>query len=187
MEETDQELLIRYHHGDVDALEELVDKYRRPLFSFIINMLNNPGDADEIFQEVWFRAIKKLGTYKQKNFFGWLVRIARNLIIDRARRRKPDFSLDQEHEEGLPLRQTMPGKDPGPERKLENLNLHTKVANAVGNLPGEQKEVFLMRVQANLSFKEIASIQKVSINTALARMQYALTKLRPLLREYKDM
>ena len=69
MEETDLELLTRYRQGDVGALEELVDKYRRPLFSFIINMLNRPGDADEIFQEVWFRAIKKLETYKQKNFF----------------------------------------------------------------------------------------------------------------------
>lgn len=183
MEKTDGELLARYRSGQVDALERLVYNYRRPLFGFIINMTEGRDDADEIFQEVWLRAIRNLGTYRHKNFLGWLVRIAHNLIIDRARSRKPDLSLNEEGEEGQSLAEVIPGNDPGPRSHVEANDFTENIAKAVASLPDDQKEVFVMRVQAGLSFKEIARIQKVSINTALARMQYALAKLRAMLKE----
>mgnify|MGYP001604062141 CR=1 FL=1 len=185
--ETDKDLLTRYRGGDLDALERLVEKYRRPLFGFILNMVGASGDADEVFQEAWFRAIRSLESYTEKNFFGWLVRITRNLVIDKIRRRRPDVSLDEEPEEGLALGHLLPGRDSSPVRKMENADLCRKVAAAITALPEEQKEVFLMRVEAGISFKEIAEIQKVSINTALARMQYALAKMRPMLKEFEDM
>ena len=104
MEKTDKELVIKYQNGQVAALSQLVEKYQRPLFGFILNMTEGKDDANEIFQEVWFKVIKKISLYKPKNFFGWLVRIAHNTIIDRARRKKPDASLDEEKEEaGEPL------------------------------------------------------------------------------------
>lgn len=183
MAETDIELLIRYRHGQVGALERLVEKYKRPLYGFIINMTEGHDDADEIFQEVWFRVIKKCGMYRHKNFFGWVVRIARNIVIDRARRRKPDFSLDEEREDNRSPAEVIPGNDPGPMSCLEAGELGRRIAKAVAGLPADQKEVFLLRVQTDLPFKEIALIQGVSINTVLARMQYALAKLRPMLKE----
>jgi len=181
MDETDRDLISKYREGDISALETLVEKYRRPLFGYIVNMAGNRADADEIFQEAWFRVIRGIGSYRHSNFLGWLMRIARNIVIDRSRRKKPDLSLDQEREEGGTLAEVIPGSDPGPSREVEAGELKHAINEAVAELPGAQKEVFIMRVWSGLSFKEIAGIQRVSINTALARMQYAITKLRPKL------
>jgi len=183
MEPSDRELLARYRRGNVDALEILVLRYRRPLFGFLVNMTQSVEESEEVFQEVWLRVIRRLSLYRQKNFLGWLVRIARNIVIDRARRRKPQCSLDEDRGDGRPLVQKVKARGRDPRRELEAGELGGRIAQAVAGLPDNQKEVFVMRMQAGLSFKEIARTQKVSINTALARMQYALAKLRPMLRE----
>jgi len=183
MEKSDEVVLSEYRKGDVSSLEGLVEKYKRPLFGFILNMVRNKGDAEEIFQEVWFKAIKKIDSYRNENFFGWLVRIAHNTVIDGSRKKKPDFSLDEERENNWSAKDMVSDSGPGPDRNAENAELDRKIKEAISSLPFEQKEVFVARVQSGLSFKEIARIQKVSINTALARMQYALEKLRPLLKE----
>ena len=181
----DAELLARYRRGDVGAMDTLVEKYRRPLFGYILNMTGGQDEADEIFQEAWLRVIRKLGLYRQKNFFGWLVRITRNIVIDRARRRKPVVSLDQA-EDGRSMADVLPGTDAAPSDVAMGRELEQRLAAALEMLPAEQKDVFVMRMQTNLAFKEIAKIQGVSINTALARMQYALAKLRPLFAEDYD-
>jgi RNA polymerase sigma-70 factor (ECF subfamily) len=188
MEGTDKELLIRYRQGQVDALEALIEKYRRSLFGFILNMTQNRNEADEIFQEVWLRVIRKHAKYKHGNFCGWLIRIAHNVIIDKLRKKRPELSLEEENEEGFSLGQMIQGNEPEPATKMTSKDLRVRMNKAVSTLPAEQKEVFLMRVQAELSFREIARAQKVSINTALARMQYALGKLRTILnRDYKEL
>ena len=188
MEVSDRELLTRYRRGEIDALEGLIEKYRRPLFGYIINMTQGHDEADEIFQEVWLRVIRKHAKYEHGNFCGWLVRIAHNVIIDRSRRKKPDISLDEEKEGGFSLGQVIPGNEPEPATRLAIRDLGARMTEAVNTLPPEQKEVFLMRVQAELSFKEIARMQKVSINTALARMQYAMGKLRTILEgDYQEL
>jgi RNA polymerase sigma-70 factor (ECF subfamily) len=183
MEETDSQLVTRYRRGQVDALEWLVERYRRSLFGFIYNMTRGREEAEEVFQEVWFRAIRKIDMYREDNFCGWLIRIAHNMVIDRSRRRKPDVSLDEEKEDGTGLLGKIAAKEADPGSRAVAGDTANRIARAVATLPSEQKEVFLMRVQADLSFKEIAKAQKVSINTALARMQYALSKLRIVLRE----
>ncbi|MDP6491279.1 MAG: sigma-70 family RNA polymerase sigma factor [Kiritimatiellia bacterium] len=186
MDTEDRRLIKQYRSGDVEALSVLVEKYRRPLFGFILNMTEGHGDADEIFQETWFRAIRKFDSYRQKNFMGWLVRIARNLVIDRYRRKRPTVSLDMARDdEGTPAIQLVDSA-PGPTDNAVTEDDMNAVKRAVDTLPEEQKEVFVMRMQTGLSFKEIAKAQGVSINTALARMQYALSKLRPLLQNEYD-
>ncbi|MDP6522758.1 MAG: sigma-70 family RNA polymerase sigma factor [Kiritimatiellia bacterium] len=183
MESTDYELLSCYREGQADALAQLVDRYRRPLFSYILNMTPNMAEADEVFQEVWLRVIKKAHRYRKGSFFGWLVTIARNLIIDRGRRKRPSLVLDVESDKGSPLVDRLPAGTPNPAMSAQANELGNRIAEEVNTLPIEQKEVFLLRVQANVPFKEIARIQKTSINTALARMQYALHKLRRALKE----
>ena len=178
---TDTDLIDRYRGGDVPALEALVERYRRPLFAFIHNMTEGRLDADEIFQEVWFRVLRNLATYEERNFLGWLMRIARNLVIDRVRRRKPSVSLDQEAEEGGTLVDRLASPTPGPYAEAEGHELGQRIAAAVRALPVEQREVFLLRVEGEVPFKEIARMQRVSINTALARMHYAVGKLRETL------
>jgi RNA polymerase sigma-70 factor (ECF subfamily) len=181
METSDRELISRYRRGDVDALEQLIERHRRVLFGYAMNMTRDPDASNDVFQEVWLRAIRKIGSYRDRNFGGWLVRIAHNVIVDRARRRKPEISMDREDDTGRSLKTMLAGTDAGPTDRAAARDIGARIAAAVTELPMEQREVFLLRAQAELPFKEIARVQGVSINTALARMQYALTKLRPLL------
>ena len=185
MDPTDHELMKRYARGDVDALAVLMERHRRCLYGFILQMTEGRADADGIFQDVWFRVIRKHKRYRARNVRGWLVRIAHNLVIDRARKRKPGVSLDDPSAGERDGRVTSADADPG--ESLAARELGARIAAAVSRLPPEQREVFLMRSQMDLSFKKIAGIQRVSINTALARMHYAVGKLRGLLaEEYQD-
>lgn len=183
--------LAEYRDGNVEALGRLVEHYRRPLFAFILRMTEGREDAEEIFHEVWFRVIRNLHTYRDKRFLSWLFRIAHNLIIDRARKQKPVVDprpaagSDGSPEDPIETRVAAPGLSPASEAAGHDLG--QRIAAAVGQLPGEQREVFLMRTEGDLPFKDIARIQGTSINTALARMQYALAKLRKELEtEYTD-
>jgi len=182
-EQPELEWLEQYRQGDVQALGLLVEHFRRPLFGFILRMTEGRGDPEEVFQEVWFRAIRNLGKYKPKSFLSWLFRIAHNLIIDRARSARPMRSLNEAGEDETPLEERLPGSTHDPAKLTVAADLGQRIARAVGGLPGEQREVFLMRTEAGLPFKEIAKIQNISINTALARMQYALAKLREELKD----
>jgi len=188
MDRDDAKLLSAYRNGDTEALGELVEKYKGPLFGFD-QLAERFGDADEVFQEVWVRAIKNMNRYRQKNLLSWLFRIAHNLMIDRIRRRKPILSLETPaHEDGLALSERLPGAGLNPAEETGGHALGRQIEAAASKLPFEQREVFWLRMQAGLSFKEIAKIQKCSINTALARMQYAVSKLRKeLAGEYREL
>ena len=189
MEVDDAKLLAAYRDGDSAALGELVEKYKGPLFGFIYKFSEGREDADEVFQEVWVRAIKNMNKYRQKNLLSWLFRIAHNLMIDRIRRRKPMVSFETPvHDDGLAVSETLSGKELSPSDQTGGHALGKRINEAADELPLEQREVFWLRMQAGLSFKEIAKIQKCSINTALARMQYAVSKLqKELATEYKEL
>ena len=189
MDQEDAQLLAAYLAGDAEALGGLVQKYKRPLFGFILRFSDGREEADEIFQEVWVRAIKNMNRYCHKNLLSWLFRIAHNLMIDRARRRKSIFSLDTSvNEDGIPLSEQLPSVRLGPDDETGGRDLGLRIEAAAALLPMEQREVFWLRMHADLSFKEIAKIQKCSINTALARMQYAVSKLRKeLAGEYHEL
>ena len=183
MENNDNDLIEQYKQGNSDSLGILVEKYRRPLFAYLINMTGTNSNADELFQETWLRIIKKIDSYKQQNFYGWIIRIAHNLTIDKIRKKKPDFSLDAEIGDGeTTWIETMPAPDVNKDH-LDNKKIEKNINIAIKTLPLKQREVFLLRTYEGLSFKEISEIQKTSINTALARMQYSLGKLRKILKE----
>jgi RNA polymerase sigma-70 factor (ECF subfamily) len=191
MDITDIECIKAYLGGDADALEPMVEKYKRPLYSFILKMTEGREDTDEIFQETWFRALKNIHKFQHKNFLNWLFRIAHNLVIDRARRNKRIISMQTVtggDDGGNTLEDHLPAPGISPAEEAGGFGLGVAIEQAVEQLSPEQKEVFLMRMYANTSFKEIARIQKCSINTCLARMQYALAKLRSILKdEYNEL
>lgn len=173
----DLALLAAYRVGDKAALGRLVKRYERPLFAFILRMAS-PSEADDLFQETWIRAIRALDTFDDRKPLSWLFRIARNLMVDRSRRAKRWVPLESETGEdrwASPL--------PSPAEMASDNDLGVRIRQAVDRLPIEQRDVFLMRTEGDLPFKEIAKLQKVSINTALARMQYALEKLRVALKD----
>lgn len=188
MEAPENAWLVEYRRGSVDSMGKLVEHFRRPLFGFILKMTEGREDAEEIFQEVWFRVIRNLDSYREKRFVSWLFRIAHNLIIDRARKAKPisdPHPLEPGQKDKIEARIPSPGINPA--LQVEGRDLGQRIAAAVGRLPQEQKEVFLMRMEGDFPFREIARIQGTSINTALARMQYALEKLRDELKtDYRD-
>lgn len=179
---TDADLLAAWKRGDAEALGLLVEKTKRPLFAFLYRFASDPGQADEWFQETWVRAIQHMNLFRQRNFPGWLFRIAHNLIIDQARRKKPDGSLDAPlPDSGIPLGDTIPAATLSPALEAGGRDLGRQIEAAVNTLPFEQREVFWLRMDSGLPFKEIARLQRTSVNTALARMQYALGKLRAAL------
>jgi len=182
-EVADNLLLEQFRRGDREALAVLVARHRKPLYGMLVVMSGNGPEADELFQETWFRVLRKINTYRIDNFRAWLLRIGHNLVIDRQRSRRNLVSLDApasgtDDESGGALLDTLPDDTPGPDKKLINRELNIRMAAAVARLTVEQKEVFLLRVQENMTFREIAVLHGVSINTTLSRMQYAIDKLR---------
>ena len=179
MDDDDAKLLAEYRAGNTEALGVLVEKYKRPLFSFILRFSEGREDADEVFQEVWVRAIKNMNRYRQKNLLSWLFRISHNLMIDRVRRSRPVVSFDTpESDSSFAAGERIAAPGTLPDCEIDGRALGVRIETAAALLPVEQREVFWLRMSADLSFKEIAKIQKCSINTALARMQYAVAKLR---------
>lgn len=190
-DETLETLLDQYRQGDVEALGGIVDRTRKPLYRFIQGMVHDPHRTEDVFQDVWFRAVKGLHRYHSDRLLSWLFRIAKNRVIDLSRKRKPDLSLQQPvggPERGATVETFVAHADRGPSRETGNRELAVRIRNAVDALPLDQREVYLLRTEGDLPFKAIAQHQGVSINTALARMQYALRKLREALADdYQDL
>ncbi|MEI6563943.1 MAG: sigma-70 family RNA polymerase sigma factor [bacterium] len=185
---SDEKLVKRYVKGDLKALDALVERYKKPLFSFFWGLTKSKVDVDELFQETWFRVIRKASDFEQNSFKGWIFKIAHNLVIDGYRSQRGHLSLDQasEYEGGLQtLGDTIPATGIGPDDDANNHDLRNAITQALDKLPSEQREVFVLRMEVDMSFKNIAEIQGTSTNTALARMQYALSKMRKLLKSHR--
>lgn len=175
------DLLDQYRQGNPDALAEVVERTRTPLYRYITGLVQDPHLADDVFQDTWIRALKGLHRYKRDRLLAWLFRIARNRVFDLSRKRNPDVSLQQPvggPEQAGTLEDLVSGKSFGADRNVGNQELAQRILDAVDRLPPEQREVYLMRTEAEMPFKDIAGCQHVSINTALSRMQYALKHLR---------
>lgn len=179
MEElSDYELIRSYLGGQETAFEALYARHRKRLYGYLNSLLpGRTAEADEIFQLTWIRVVKHLPKYRDQGCFAaWLFRMARNLLIDRIRREQRGGLLTILDGEDTPPLPSPAGSEPW--RNLDEHDLKGAIHLAVSELPPQQREVFLMRCNEDMPFKEIAAIQKCSINTVLARMQYALKHLR---------
>lgn len=185
MDRSDEDLLAAYVGGDTEALAVLIERYRRPFYGYLLAMTEAQDDADEIFQETWLRVIRKAHAYRRRNFRGWLFRIGHNVVIDRVRARRNMVSLDQavSGDSELTMAETVADRGHDAADLAQHRELGRSIEGAVGQLPPKQREVFLLRMQGDVPFRDIARMQKVSINTALARMQYAVHRLRRHLQE----
>ena len=176
----DAALIHAYAKGDEKAFEVLYYRYRKPLYGYLNNIVgNNSAEADEVFAETWLRVIEKLPGYQDSGkFSAWLFRIARNIFIDRIRHQKPDRFVTIDGEDSMELAGET---EFSPDRQLGTSDIGKAINAALAQLQPEQREVFLLREEAQLSFKEIADVQNCSLGTVLSRMRYALKKLRSFL------
>lgn len=187
LERTDLDDWQAYRAGDLAALERLVEKYRRPLYGFLSRFAPDAGTAEEWFQETWVRALRNPLAFTRPPLAPWLFRIARNLAVDSFRRRRRETALPAEDRDGGDADGIPDAAAVSPDRVVASKELGARIGAAVAALPEAQRETFSLRMDARLPFREIAEIQGCSLGTALARMQYALAKLRTALAaDYED-
>ena len=184
-ERTDEELLAAYQQGDTGAFELLLRRHRAPLFSFLLRMLGDRERAEDLAQEAFLRIVKGAQAWEHRaRFQTWLFTIARNLCVDASRRdrfRRAD-SLDAQGPDDEPaMVDSVPGREIDPARGAESARLRPLLQKALLSLPAEQREVFILREQAGVPFKEIAGMIGVNENTVKSRMRYALEGLRKAL------
>jgi RNA polymerase sigma-70 factor (ECF subfamily) len=185
LDELDNDLIKAYLHGDAEAFTVLYERYKRQVYSFLLKMLaDNCSAVDDLFQQAWLKALKNLHRYRdQDRFLAWLLSIARNTALDHFRRQKKMYAFaDSGREENAEAENRLNSE---PWREMDRGELQKAVDAALATISPEQREVFNMR-QDGLSFKEIAGIHNCSINTALARMQYAMKNLQKELTQWNS-
>jgi RNA polymerase sigma-70 factor (ECF subfamily) len=181
----DAELVVAYRQGRESALEVLVERYKNKLYGFIFNKVRDRDLADDLFQETFVKVIQTLkqGQYAEEGRFApWLFRIARNLVVDHFRRdgRMPKVRSTDTFD----VFKVVKDPDHSVESALVNDQVLRDTEKLLEYLPAEQREVVVMRIYQDLSFKEIADLTGVSINTALGRMRYALINMRKLIEKH---
>jgi RNA polymerase sigma-70 factor, ECF subfamily len=187
----DNELVQLYINGQEEALAVLLKRHKRKIFSCIYIIVRDKALTEDIFQDTFFKVIQTLkrNQYSEEGkFLPWVLRISRNLIIDHFRKNKklPTVPVyTNEDGEEVDVFATIPTSEENFKTPLEQKNFKKKIRSMISKLPDEQKEVVIMRMYYDMSFKEIADFCNVSINTSLGRMRYALINLKKMIEETK--
>ena len=182
---TDEQLVSAYAAGDNAAFDTLLLRHKDRLFTYIYQMVRDSDLADDIFQETFVKVIMtvKQGRYQDMGkFSAWVTRIARNLVIDSFRAEKSEATISTDNEE-IDILNRRELSENTIEDAMIDLQIEDDIRSLVDCHPQVQKEVLMMRYYQDLSFKEIADITGVSINTALGRMRYAILNLRKMAKE----
>lgn len=182
---SDYELLTRFVKGEQSCFEKLIHRHKNKVFAYISLYIRDQALAEDIFQDTFLKVIQsvKSGRYFDNGkFLSWVMRIAHNLIIDHFRRLKQMNVISNDDYESDIFNSKQFAED-NIEDSLVKKQIHLDIRKMISHLPDDQREVVILRHYAGLSFKEIAEITEVSINTALGRMRYALINLRKLIEE----
>src|SRR5205809_2923612 len=181
---TDHELITLFIDGNLEALEVLVLRHKDKLYTSILFLVKDKYLAEDIFQDVFIRIIDTMrsGRYTDEGkFLPWAMRIAHNLCVDHFRKvkRTPTIKTSDDRD----IFEVLNFSEPGADHRMVQGQSHDRVRKMLDLLPEDQREVIVMRHYADLSFKEIATLTKCSINTALGRMRYGLINLRKMMAE----
>lgn len=182
---TDSTLVSDFIQGKEAALGVLIKRHQQRLFSFIYSKVQDRDITEDVFQDTFIKVIKTLkkGNYNEEGkFLPWVMRIAHNLVIDHFRKsnRMPTFKNTDEFD----IFSVLGDGNLNAEKKIIQEQIYNDVRELVKELPEEQKEVLVMRMYKDMSFKEISENTGVSINTALGRMRYALINMRKLIEKH---
>ena len=186
-DESDERLICLYAEGCNEAFDELIERHKNRVFSYIFHSVKNSELADDIFQETFVKAIM---TIRQKlyvengKFSAWITRIAHNLIIDHFRQEKAE-NLQSTDATEVDILNRKELSESTIEDNLISTQIEDDVHRLINALPDNQRQVLLMRYYRNMSFREIADATQVSINTALGRMRYAILNMRRMAEENK--
>jgi RNA polymerase sigma-70 factor (ECF subfamily) len=184
LQSTDNELVARFIKGDETALQTLIIRHEKKIYTSIYLLVKDRELADDLFQETFIKVLNTLrsGNYNEEGkFLSWVLRIGHNLVIDyfRSLKRMPMVHDTEEYS----VFDLLPLTDENVEDKMITEQIHKQIRQLIEQLPLDQREVVIMRHFGNMSFKEIAECTNVSINTSLGRMRYALINLRKLIQE----
>jgi len=183
-EKSDKELIQAYVAGDEQGIEEWLNRYKSKIYTSIYLQVKDEYLAEDIFQETFIKVIKTLksGRYNDEGkFLPWVVRIAQNMVIDHFRKEKRGLTVVSS--DGYDIFDVLQFADDSVESKLMDTQRDVDLRKIIQLLPDDQKEVLIMRHFCDMSFKDIADVTNVSINTALGRMRYALNNLRKMIEE----
>ncbi|MBQ8456293.1 MAG: sigma-70 family RNA polymerase sigma factor [Prevotella sp.] len=178
---TDEELALLYAAGDNKAFDELLARNQQKVFDYIQFVVHDYDLSNDIFQDTFIKAIIYLqdGKYTDTGkFYFWLTRIAHNAIIDKFRRIKSAHIVEPNDDNDLSNLTSDELKEGNREMEFVNNQIRADIRHMISMLPANQREVVYMRYYLDLSFKEIAEITGVSINTSLGRMRYAILNMR---------
>lgn len=179
---TDQNLVTQYIQGNEACLEMLINRHKDRIFTTIILIVKDSYIAEDLFQETFIKIIKNLkkGKYNEEGkFLPWAIRIARNMAIDYFRKMKRMPTITGSDGEDV-FRKIKLAVDNREEQMIRH-EKESMVRAVINKLPEEQRQVLILRHYGDLSFKEIAAMTGVSINTALGRMRYALNNMRKMM------
>ena len=181
---SDQDLIGRYLAGHHQSLERLIRRHKNRVFAYILMVVKDKELSEDLFQDTFIKVINTIrsGHYKEEGkFIQWVMRIAHNLIIDHFRKAKRIPVVENSDDYNIFDRVRIPVESV--EDVMITEQIHQDVKKLIDYLPKEQREVLVMRHYGDMSFKDIAEVTNVSINTALGRMRYALINLRKLVKE----
>ena len=179
---SDQDLIHLYVSGSESGLVELIRRYQSKIYTSIYLLVKDEYLAEDIFQDAFIKVINtlKAGKYNEEGkFLPWVTRIAHNLVIDHFRREKRAPMIN--NGDDFDIFEVLGNYDESTEDRMVREQTYKDLKTLIHLLPSEQKEVLIMRHFGDMSFKEIADITDVSINTALGRMRYALNNLRKMM------
>lgn len=180
--ESDEVLVNLYENGNDNAFDVLLERHQQVLFSYILAIIRDEDVANDIFQETFYKAISQIRSHRYTEsgkFQAWVMRIARNLVIDYVRHHRPIVEIPDDSERDRLLNN--PDLSVGNvEASYHNEQTYADLEMMINLLPEPQQEVVRMRIYENRPFKEIAELTNCSINTALGRMRYAVINLRKM-------
>lgn len=182
---TDEELVALYAEGNNEAFDILLKRHHNKVYTYIYCIVKNKDLTEDIFQETFMKAIMTIrqGRYTDNGkFIAWISRIAHNLIIDHYRQERAENTVSPE-DETLDIFNRRELSEGTIEDTIVHRQIESDIRRLVKALPDNQREVLEMRYYKNMSFKEIADLTKVSINTALGRMRYAILNMRRMAEE----
>ena len=186
---TDEELAMEYMSGNDYAFDKLLERYKEKVFKYIFSMTKEKSTAEDIFQDVFVRIIVGLreGKYTSKGFFSyWVSTITRNILIDHFRKDRI-LAADLNNNNDITKMYLPQLTDVSAETNIVNTQVKDSAVKLMNHLPELQREVVYMKYFEDKSFKEIASLTNVSINTSLGRMRYAILNIRKIKKKYNSL